>query len=377
MQLSQMDNSSSLILSETTKSSNFSNDSICESFEDNSESDNKKYGKFMFNKKFNSQKQFFNVFHKGEIEEKSIKSRKKQHEQLVWTQKEEKTLFSLGNKKIKKRWDFIASLLKTKTASQCYYHFNSRNPDIKRKNWSDEEDRKILNLFKIHGRKWEEIARRLKNRTGKQVRDRYLNHLDNSVNHSKFSEKEDKQILELYLKHGASWAKISNELGNRSSDVIKSRFYSSIKKKFMDNDIAKEYNIDNLACSNDVCENLDCNKCNIDIVDTKNEDKFEKEISIDYKISNNNTIEKGEEELNYLENDFDLIKKETEMNLTFDYDLITAEIDHSKNLSENYYGSKNICIEDYVLLENNNIPTHCFPSFQHNLIQNKNFEKVI
>jgi len=205
--------------------------------------------------------------------------RKRRNRQINWTEKEEEILFSLGKKNMKKKWSNISKLLLNKTPSQCYYHFNSCNPQIKRRNWTNDEDKKILNFYKKFGRKWEEIARCLKNRTGKQVRDRFLNRLDNSISHSKFSEKEDKLIFDLYLEHGASWSKISNIIKTRSSDMIKSRFYSSIKKRYLEN-------FSNSFLNNENFNNFDINlKC---LNQNLNQNNFQNEYEKDdfYKYQN-------------------------------------------------------------------------------------------
>lgn len=169
------------------------------------------------------------------IETIEIKESKKRGKKIVWSAKEEEVLFNLGRQDIKRKWRSISKMFRNKTPSQCYYHFNSRNPEIKRKNWTNEEDQKIKHLYNLYGRKWEEIARCLKNRTGKQVRDRILNTLDDSIKHSKFSECEDLMIYKLYCRYGPSWSRISKIMKTRSSDMVKSRFYSSIKKRFFDN----------------------------------------------------------------------------------------------------------------------------------------------
>jgi len=70
----------------------------------------------------------------------------------------------------------------------------------------------------------------MKSRNGKQIRDRFINVLDPDVKKGKFSYKEDKRIKELYLKYGPRWATIARGLPNRTPDMIKNRFHSSIKK---------------------------------------------------------------------------------------------------------------------------------------------------
>ena len=67
-------------------------------------------------------------------------------------------------------------------------------------------------------------------RTGKQIRDRYLNSLDKRVIKRKFNNNEDEQIIKLYKKYGNSWSTIAKFLQGRTGDMVKNRFYSKLFK---------------------------------------------------------------------------------------------------------------------------------------------------
>lgn len=149
----------------------------------------------------------------------------------AWTKSEDNILFLLISEDSRKSWKTVAQVLKNKTPIQCYYRYNSKNPYIKKGRWTSIEDEKILNLIKIHGKNWADIAKEFSTRTGKQIRDRYLNKLDTKINHNKFTHKEDQTILNYYKIYGPKWAKIAKCFPDRTSDMIKSRFHSSIKRK--------------------------------------------------------------------------------------------------------------------------------------------------
>ena len=72
----------------------------------------------------------------------------------------------------------------------------------------------------------------MNNRTGKQVRERWLNTLDPNINHGPWDEKEDLQLIAWYHQFGSKWAKISHCLNNRSENMVKNRFYSYIKSHY-------------------------------------------------------------------------------------------------------------------------------------------------
>ena len=67
-------------------------------------------------------------------------------------------------------------------------------------------------------------------RNGKQIRDRFLNSLDGNLNKNQFSKEEDLKIISLYKIYGNCWVKIEQKLNGRTGDMVKNRFYSSLKK---------------------------------------------------------------------------------------------------------------------------------------------------
>lgn len=154
----------------------------------------------------------------------------KNQNDIVWTDIQDHILLFMIDDECRNSWKKIAQVVK-KTPIQCYQRFNKIRPDIIRGKFSKEEDKKIIELVNIYGKNWSEISKVLKTRSGKQIRDRYLNVLDSHLNRGKFTEDEDKKLLRLFLKHGPKWSKIAQFFSNRSSDKIKSRYYSSLKTK--------------------------------------------------------------------------------------------------------------------------------------------------
>jgi len=72
-------------------------------------------------------------------------------------------------------------------------------------------------------------------RTGKQIRDRFLNNLDIRFKKRKFSEEEDKVILKYHIIYGNKWSEIAKKMEARTGDMVKNRFYSFLKKKLPNN----------------------------------------------------------------------------------------------------------------------------------------------
>jgi len=100
----------------------------------------------------------------------------------------------------------------------------------KRIAWSSSEDERLLELFGIYGPKWAQIASKMEDRTGKQVRDRYLNVLVSSINKAPFTEEEDRVILDMLEEIGNQWCRIAESLDRRTENQVKNRFHMYLKK---------------------------------------------------------------------------------------------------------------------------------------------------
>jgi len=70
-------------------------------------------------------------------------------------------------------------------------------------------------------------------RNGKQIRDRFINVLDPEIKKGKFTEDEDRKLILLFKQYGPKWATIAKFYPNRTADMVKNRFHSSIKKKLL------------------------------------------------------------------------------------------------------------------------------------------------
>ena len=101
----------------------------------------------------------------------------------------------------------------------------ARNP------WTPREDAKLLELMKKYGQSWAMISSQLEGRTGKQVRDRYLNKLRPNIKCGDWSAEEDNLLVKLLKEVGNRWSLIATHLPTRTEGQVKNRYYSSIKKR--------------------------------------------------------------------------------------------------------------------------------------------------
>jgi hypothetical protein len=104
---------------------------------------------------------------------------------------------------------------------------------VRRKAWQDQEDELLLELVEKYGKKWSKIASIMKGRTGKQIRDRYLNNLNPEIVDKDWTPEEDNLILFLYYNWGKKWSKVAAALPGRSEGQVKNRFYWGLKRKVL------------------------------------------------------------------------------------------------------------------------------------------------
>mmetsp|Transcript_14748 Transcript_14748/g.36082 ORF Transcript_14748/g.36082 Transcript_14748/m.36082 type:complete len:652 (+) Transcript_14748:405-2360(+) len=102
----------------------------------------------------------------------------------------------------------------------------------KRKNgpkaWTKEEDSLLLSIVQSMKMpmKWSVVAQQLPERTGKQCRERYVNHLNPRLKVTDWTPLEDATIFHLYNTMGSHWAKMSKIIPGRTDNGIKNRFHN-------------------------------------------------------------------------------------------------------------------------------------------------------
>ncbi|CAD8080212.1 unnamed protein product [Paramecium sonneborni] len=131
-------------------------------------------------------------------------------------------------------WKKIIKHLKGRNISQCSQKYRKLQDQEKRtkRKWSIQEDKLLLEYYEEYGRQWIKIAEKLPGRTSKQVRDRYVNQINPTINHEQWNEEEDKTIMKEFKLNGPHWAQIAKLLNNRSENQVKNRFYYTILKKY-------------------------------------------------------------------------------------------------------------------------------------------------
>jgi hypothetical protein len=97
--------------------------------------------------------------------------------------------------------------------------------------WSEREDKLLMDWIEIHGPKsWARCSETIKGRNGKQCREHWNNSLNNNIKKGEWTSEEDLYIMVFYDKLDKSWKKMIPLFKSRTENAIKNRFYSQLRK---------------------------------------------------------------------------------------------------------------------------------------------------
>mmetsp|Transcript_22774 Transcript_22774/g.40962 ORF Transcript_22774/g.40962 Transcript_22774/m.40962 type:complete len:224 (+) Transcript_22774:458-1129(+) len=149
-----------------------------------------------------------------------------------WTNIEDELLKVAVQEFNEKCWREIAARVQGRTPIQCLHRWNKvLKPGLVKGPWTLEEDTSLAQWVATEGpTKWSKCSLLIPGRSGKQCRERWMNSLCPDVKKGNWTSEEDAMIFKLYNKHGPRWSVISKMIEGRTENSVKNRFYSTIRR---------------------------------------------------------------------------------------------------------------------------------------------------
>ncbi|XP_071689484.1 transcription factor MYB7-like [Rutidosis leptorrhynchoides] len=103
--------------------------------------------------------------------------------------------------------------------------------------WTKEEDDRLVTYINSHGEgSWRSLPKSAGlNRCGKSCRLRWINYLRPDLKRGNFTPQEDQLILSLHAVLGNKWSMIASKLPGRTDNEIKNYWNTHIKRKLVGN----------------------------------------------------------------------------------------------------------------------------------------------
>ncbi|KAJ9152644.1 hypothetical protein P3X46_026190 [Hevea brasiliensis] len=111
--------------------------------------------------------------------------------------------------------------------------------------WTEEEDKILIDYIKVHGKgRWNHISKKTGlRRCGKSCRLRWMNYLNPNVKRGNFTEEEEDLIIRLHNLLGNRWSLIAKRVPGRTDNQVKNYWNTHLTKKLAAKDQNGKLNI--------------------------------------------------------------------------------------------------------------------------------------
>lgn len=124
------------------------------------------------------------------------------------------------------------------SARECHERWiRYLKPGFRKGQWTAEEDAIVMKAVTESTEqpfaRWSDLAEHIPGRVGKQIRDRWINHLNPDINHLPFSRDDDLLLWTAHETIGKRWVEIAATFfkSTRSENQIKNRWHSAAFKQ--------------------------------------------------------------------------------------------------------------------------------------------------
>ena len=111
-----------------------------------------------------------------------------------------------------------------------------KRKSVARSKFTESEDKKLLELVNKYGENsWALVSSEMENRSTRQCRDRYKHYISPQINQSAWTAEEDKLLVEKVDSIGERWKILEVYFRNRTEVQLRNRYYAITHCKFLSN----------------------------------------------------------------------------------------------------------------------------------------------
>ncbi|KAG5185686.1 Homeodomain-like protein, partial [Tribonema minus] len=143
-----------------------------------------------------------------------------------WTAEEDERLRKAVQRHGEWHWKLIAADVGSRDHVQCLQRWKKvLRPGLRKGEWTAAEDARLARtVAACTPLNWSAVCKSLTGRTSRQCRERWKHHLDPDLKRTEYTPDEDAAILASHHQHGNRWRQIALSVPGRTENSIKARF---------------------------------------------------------------------------------------------------------------------------------------------------------